>query len=95
MTNERNVAALTAAIAEVLASPEGWRAMAEPRAMAEGIVTRCSALVPSTLAEREADFLVLGIDHGRNMLPEGPEMGKPIRDVLADRVRRIAVGDAP
>jgi hypothetical protein len=63
--------------------------------MAEGIVARSNALVPGTLTEREADFLVLGIDHGRNMLPEGPEIGKPVRDVLADRLRRIAVGDAP
>jgi hypothetical protein len=29
------------------------------------------------------------------MLPEGPDMGKPVREVLADRLRRIAVGDAP
>ena len=93
--NQANVSALTTAIAEVLASPEGWRAMAEPRAMAEGIVARCSALVPGTLTERNADFLVLGIDHGRNMLPEGPEVGKPVRDVLGDRLRRIAIGDAP
>ena len=93
--NQANVSALTTAIADVLASPDGWRAMAEPRAMVEGIVARCDALVPGRLAEREADFLVLGIDHGRNMLPEGPEMGKPVRDVLADRLRRIAVGDAP
>jgi len=93
--NQANVSALTTAIAEVLASPDGWRAMAEPRAMAEGIVARCSALVPGTLTDRHADFLVLGIDHGRNMLPEGPEVVKPVRDVLADRLRRIAVGDAP
>jgi len=89
--NQANVSALTAGIAEVLASPAGWRAMAEPRAMAEGIVARCSALVPGTLTEREADFLVLGIDHSRNMVPEGLEIGKPVLDVLADRLRRIAV----
>ena len=49
--NERNVAALTASIARVLASPEGWRAMAEPRAMAEQVVADCGALVPSTLTD--------------------------------------------
>jgi len=34
VVNERNVAALTAGIARVLASPDGWRAMAEPAVMA-------------------------------------------------------------
>jgi len=38
--NHANEAALTKAIAQVLASPDGWRAMAEPRAMAEYIKGR-------------------------------------------------------
>jgi len=92
--NQANVSALATVIAEVLASPEGWRAMAEPGAMAAELARR-GALLPGALTERNADFLVLGIDRGRNILPEGPEMGKPVRDVLADRLRRIAVGDAP
>jgi hypothetical protein len=92
--NQANVSALTTAIAEVLASPEGWRAMAEPHAMAAELARR-GVLMPSALTDHHTDFLVLGIDRGRNILPEGPEVGKPVRDVLADRLRRIAVGDAP
>ena len=66
-----------------------------PHLVAEWLIREGAVFVPATLTERDADFLVLGIDHGRNMLPEGPEVGKPVRDVLADRLRRIAVGDAP
>jgi hypothetical protein len=64
------------------------------RALAEAMAAR-GVLVPGTLTEREVAFLVLGIDHGRNMLPGGPDMGKPVREVLAERLRRIAIGDAP
>ena len=80
--NHANEAALTKAIVQVLASPEGWRAMAEPGAMAAELARR-GALMPSALTDRNTDFLVLGIDHGRNILPEGPDMGKPVRDVSA------------
>ena len=104
MVNERNLGALGKALidAKILVDRTGPQEHLSPEALrgaAEGLAARiigaCGALVPSTLTEREADFLVLGIDHGRNMLPEGPEVGKGVRDVLADRLRRIAVGDAP
>ena len=66
-----------------------------PQPVADWLIREGAVFVPAVLTERDADFLVLGIDHGRNMLPEGPEVGKPVRDILADRLRRIAVGDAP
>ena len=102
--NQANVGALGKALidAKILVDRTGPQEHFSPEALreaAEGLAARviaaCGVLVPSTLTEREADFLVLGIDHGRNILPEGPEVGKPVREVLADRLRRIAIGDAP
>jgi hypothetical protein len=66
-----------------------------PHHVADWLIREGAVFVPAALTERDADFLVVGIDHGRNMLPEGPEVGKSVRDVLADRLRRIAIGDAP
>jgi hypothetical protein len=89
--NEENLAAL----AELLNRRFRMGGTQLPHLVAEWLIREGGVFVPGTLRERDADFLVLGIDHGRNMLPEGPEVGKPIRDVLATRLRRIAVGDAP
>ena len=54
MANDRNEAALTKAIAQVLASPEGWRAMAEP-VMATELIVIWGALVPRTLTDEESN----------------------------------------
>jgi len=64
VANDRNEAALMAAIARVLASPEGWRAMAEPAVMARELVATCGALVPSTLTGSDAKTAVhAGLDY--------------------------------
>jgi len=63
VVNERNVAALTAGIARVLASPDGWRAMAEPAVMARELVATCGA-VPSSLAGSDTKTAVhAGLDY--------------------------------
>ena len=69
-----------------------------PHLVADWLIREGAVFVPATLTQRDADFLVLGIDHGRNMLPEGPEVGKAIRDVSrppkTHRGRRCAIGPA-
>jgi len=90
VVNERNVAALTAGIARVLASPDGWRAMAEPAVMARELVATCGALVPSALTLEEArDAIQSGIDLEVDLYKETP-YPETTREPFVRELERIA-----